>query len=200
MDYLIEVNLSNNEKPLISDYHATNHQGDKTTEALALSVKQIFFFTSVCFVIAKDSNRPNISRVPFACWIFEVWLDLFFLDKFSVAKFKILLFLIGSSNLSTLFWHSYTNVSLLGFPFSSTVKRYASVALDACLKVFKLNKEFWSTLGKNGLIVELICLSKFVYLDDLCRFLDNLILSFLHYNSLFMSSQEGFLLFVSSCC
>ena len=65
VDYLIELNFSNTGKPFISDYHATNHQRDKNTEAQALRNKQIF--TSICFVIAKNSSRQNMSRVPFAC-------------------------------------------------------------------------------------------------------------------------------------
>ena len=35
-----------------------------------------------------------------------------------------------------------------------------SVALDAYLQVFKLNKEFWLSVGKNGLILELIMFAK----------------------------------------
>ena len=81
------------------------------------------FFTFTCFVIVKSSSQPNISRVPYACWIFQAWVDLFFSEKFSNAKFENLLFLIGSSNPSTIFWYSFTNVSLLEFHSSNTVKR-----------------------------------------------------------------------------
>ena len=43
VDYLIELNLSNIGKPLISYYYSTNHQGDRNTEAPALRDKQILF-------------------------------------------------------------------------------------------------------------------------------------------------------------
>ena len=66
------------------------------------------------------------------------WVDLFFLEKFSVARFKILLFLIGSSNLSPLFWHSSTNLSLLEFHSSNTFKRY----LGGCFYETEHYKDF----------------------------------------------------------
>ena len=76
-------------KPLISDYHATN--GGSGTKGSAN-----ILFICICFVIAKHSSRPNISRVLFACRIFEGWVDLFFLEKFSLAQYKIFSPIIGA--------------------------------------------------------------------------------------------------------
>ena len=49
VDYLIALNLSNTGKLWILDYHATNHQGDKITEALALMVSKYSFYIYLFF-------------------------------------------------------------------------------------------------------------------------------------------------------
>ena len=71
VDYLIALNLSNTGKPLISDYHATNHQGDKNTDTLALRDKQIFFLHLFVLWLLKTIDD----------WIYHVFLLPFELLK-----------------------------------------------------------------------------------------------------------------------
>ena len=78
VDYLIALNLSNTGKPLISEYHATNHQGDKSTDTtLALRDKQIFFLHLFVLWLLKaiDDRIYHVFLLPFELlklgWIYS---------------------------------------------------------------------------------------------------------------------------------
>ena len=89
--------------------------------------------------IDKYSNPPNKSLVPLTLLIIATWFDLFFFLKLSVVKFEIFCFVIASSNLCGLFWHSSINLSRILPPSFTDVNKYISLSISSYLPLLILN-------------------------------------------------------------